>query len=939
MDVICGGLNLADMVTSCFPGSTADIAVGIANCICNVLSTSNQQISKTLCEEDGDIEDFLHKTLNINSWVASITSCLKTFLPSGNLKNINDFIGKISSTITASSGGVVIFDCVKDFTQKKPNCPPQDPPQGGSSKPVNSLDPNDIYGYTAESGSRYMRQDVQKINYEIEFENDTTLANAAAHTIVVTDTLDVNRFDLSSLSARGVTIGEKMLQLNGEQNFVYTLDLRPETYVIAQIQQEYDANTGIIKWTISSLDPMTMEPATDPDQGALPVNYYGDGVGTFNYSINLKDTFEDGTEVSNRACIVFDLEAAIVTPTWTNIVDAYSPVSEIESVTPFADSLRFVFNSEDNRSGVWYHTLYHRNDSTKSEWDILKTRIFDDTFIMKLESLQTTDYLVMATDSAGNNETKVLESEYLFTLDSLNYYELQAYSTNEFGEVLGSGVYVENSDIEIEAVPVEGYHFVQWNDFNSDNPRNIHLTKDSTFIAQFMINQYNVELAVQDTLNMGTVEGAGVYEHNEMVNVIADSNKGYIFLYWLESDTIASTEAEFSFEIKGDRNLTAVFGPADAHYTLLKEGWNWYSTYIDVRRDKGYEKLTDGLDTNGVVIKSQTHFATYYGGYNTWDGSLTEVDNKNMYMIDMSSEHYLMMDGSISNVSQTSMTLKPGWNWISYPINKTQTLTRSLQNFTPKDGDYFKSQTGYATYYEGYGWDGSLLSLEPGQGYMYMNSDTVEKTLTYSKSYVRKNKMKNITTDGNYWQADVNKYPNNMNITAVAMIDGVEQMSDNLEIGVFADGECRGSAKAVYKEMIDRYVFYLTVYGEGNEELTFKLYDADMNDIQEADVTITFDINATIGNINNPHIINFTTMNIDEHEVVVSDAIYPNPVATGEVAYLDKKYEKVEIINSLGMTVQSYSNTDKIDVVMGSGVYIVKTIEGKTINYNKLIVK
>ena len=940
MDIVCGGLNLADMVTSCFPGTTASIAVGIANCVCNILSTTNSKMSAILCEEDGDVEDFLHKTLNINSWVAPITSCLTTFLPSGNLKNINDFIGRLSSTITASSGGVVIFDCVKDFTEKKPNCPPQDPPQGGSSTPVNSLDPNDIYGYTAESGSKFMRQDIQKINYEIEFENDTTLANAAAHTIVVTDTLDANRFDLASFSAHGVTIGEKILHLNGEQNFVYTLDLRPEIYVIAQIQQEYDVNTGIIKWTISSLDPMTMEPSTDPDQGALPVNYYGDGVGTLNYSVRLKDYFDDGTEISNRACIVFDLEAAIVTPTWTNIVDAVNPTSQIEDVIPFADSLKFIFDSEDNRSGVWYHTLYHRNDSTDSEWSVLKTRIFEDSFTMKLESLQNSEYLVMATDSAGNNETKTFESEYLFSLDSLNYYELLAYSTDEKGDVDGSGVYVEDSDIEIEALPVEGYHFVQWNDFNSDNPRTVHLTQDTTFIAQFAINRYNVELAVQDTLNMGTVAGSGVFEHNDIVNVSADENKGYVFLYWLESDTIVSTEAEFSFDIKCDRNLIAVFGPADAHYAMLQKGWNWYSTYIDVRRESGLEKLTDGLDTNGVVIKSQTQFVTYYDGYDTWDGSLTEVDNKNMYMIDMSTEHYLMMEGVISNVSQTSMTLKPGWNWISYPIEKTQTLTRSLKDFTPKDGDYFKSQTGYATYYEGYGWDGSLLSLEPGQGYMYMNNDTVEKTLTYSKSYIRKNKVNNVTTDGNHWKADVNKYPNNMNVTAVVAIDGTELMSGDLEIGVFANGECRGSAKAVYKEMADRYVFFLTIYGEGDEELTFKLYDAllDVEYLETSEI-MTFNVDATIGNINNPYIINYATVSVEDNEVELVDNIYPNPVNVRETVYLNKNYEKVEVINYLGITVKSYYNVNKIDGIREPGVYIIKTFEGKTIVHNKLIVK
>ena len=940
LGVACGALDIAGVVAS-VANVSASVGIEVASCVFNILSGINSTMSLTLCDENADPLEFFHKITNVNSWVAGISNCinstLKRFKKSIEVINITK---NITSFISMNLHSIVVYDCAMVFLKKKPDCPPSKQPIGGASTPVNSFDPNDIYGYTAESGSKFMRQDIQKINYEIEFENDTTLANAAAHTIVVTDTLDANRFDLASFSAHGVTIGEKILHLNGEQNFVYTLDLRPEIYVIAQIQQEYDVNTGIVKWTISSLDPMTMEPTTDPDQGALPVNYYGDGVGTLNYSVRLNDYFDDGTEVSNRACIVFDLEAAIVTPTWTNIVDAVNPSSHIEDVIPFADSLKFIFDSEDNRSGVWYHTLYHRNDSTNMEWDVLKTRIFEDSYTMKLESLQNSEYLVMATDSAGNNETKTFESEYLFSLDSLNYYELLAYSTDEKGDVDGSGVYVEDSDIEIEALPVEGYHFVQWNDFNSDNPRTVHLTQDTTFMAQFAINRYNVELAVQDTLNMGTVAGSGVFEHNDIVNVSADENKGYVFLYWLESDTIVSTEAEFSFEIKCDRNLIAVFGPADAHYTMLKEGWNWYSTYIDFRRDNGFEKLTDGLDTNGEVIKSQTQFVTYYDGYDTWDGSLTEVDNKNMYMIDMSTEHYLMMEGVISNVSQTSMTLKPGWNWISYPIDKTQTLTRSLKDFTPKDGDYFKSQTGYATYYEGYGWDGSLLSLEPGQGYMYMNNDTVEKTLTYSKSYIRKNKVNNVTTDGNHWKADVNKYPNNMNVTAVVAIDGTEQMSGDLEIGVFANGECRGSAKAVYKEMADRYVFFLTIYGEGDEELTFKLYDAllDVEYLETSEI-MTFNVDATIGNINNPYIINYATVSVEDIEVEFVDNIYPNPVNVRETVYLNKNYEKVEVINSLGITVKSYYKVNKIDGIREPGVYIIKTFEGKTIVHNKLIVK
>lgn len=297
-------------------------------------------------------------------------------------------------------------------------CPPY---PGGPTYPVNSFDPNDIHGYLSESSSHYMRQEIQNVQYEIEFENDTTLATAAAHTIIVRDTLDATKFDLNSLAARSVTIGDKRLELNGEQIFARTLDMRPELYVIAQIEQDYDPTTGIVEWTIQSLDPMTMEPTDDPNQGVLPVNYFGNGVGFIDYSINLKQAFTDGTIISNRAGIIFDQNDVILTPTWTNVVDAVTPTSYIEEVTPMADSLNFDFVSQDNRSGVWYRSLYYRNASTEQEWQVRKAQIFEDSFVMHLEDLLTTEYLVIAVDSAGNREDKEMVAEYIYTASGLHF--------------------------------------------------------------------------------------------------------------------------------------------------------------------------------------------------------------------------------------------------------------------------------------------------------------------------------------------------------------------------------------------------------------------------------------------------------------------------------------------------------------------------------------
>ena len=374
-------------------------ATGYTSCLFGGIANTLGEIANNLCDGNLTNRD------RFVSWGGLGLSCLGTAI--AHLKPA--LVGnKLQQAMFAT--GLATTNYSMAHNKKNPECT-EEPPKGGKSTPVNSLDPNDIHGYLSESGSHYIRQEIQNVQYEIEFENDTTLATAAAHTIIVRDTLDDTKFDLNSLAARSVTIGEKRLELNGEQNFARTLDMRPELYVIAQIEQDYDPTTGIVEWNIQSLDPMTMEPTDNPYQGVLPVNYYGNGVGFIDYSINLKQAFADGTAISNRSGIIFDQNDVIMTPTWTNIVDAVKPTSHIENAVVEADSLNFSFVSSDNRSGVWYHTLYYRNNSTEQEWQVRKPQIFGNSFMLPIDSLQTTEYLVMAVDSAGNVEEKEMVAE------------------------------------------------------------------------------------------------------------------------------------------------------------------------------------------------------------------------------------------------------------------------------------------------------------------------------------------------------------------------------------------------------------------------------------------------------------------------------------------------------------------------------------------------
>lgn len=413
VNAIGGLLDLASLI----PGTGS--LIGLGSCFTDAVSVLVTHINIIACQNNQIGNGYFQQwrfASTMRSLVKMFVTCV--ILQGIEILSIKKYI-EIVRTISKAITGALLVDkipaveeCINAFSSPKPSFMPGIP-SGGKSTPVNACEPNEIRGYLSESGSHFMRQEIQNITFEIESENDTT-ATAAAHTIIVRDTLDVAKFDVASLAAIRVTIGDKVMDLHGENSFIYTLDLRPDLYVIAQIQQECDLETGVVVWTIKSLDPMTMEPTTDPNQGALPVNYNGEGIATFTYNINLKETFPDGTEISNRVGIIFDQEEVIMTPTWTNIVDAVKPTSHIDNVVVDADTLNFSFVSSDNRSGVWYHTLYYRNDSTEMEWKIWKNQIVEDHYKLVLENHLFTEYLVMATDSAGNHEDKNLVAEYTY---------------------------------------------------------------------------------------------------------------------------------------------------------------------------------------------------------------------------------------------------------------------------------------------------------------------------------------------------------------------------------------------------------------------------------------------------------------------------------------------------------------------------------------------
>lgn len=79
---------------------------------------------------------------------------------------------------------------------------------------------------------------------------------------------------------------------------------------------------------------------------------------------------------------------------------------------------------------------------------------------------------------------------------------------------------------------------------------------------------------------------------------------------------------------------------------------------------------------------------------------------------------------------QISITLRPGWNWITYTLMEPKSLDEAFGNFSPAEGDIIKSQEAHCTYHDSQ-WFGSLDSLRTGVGYMYMSQRSTPVTFSF----------------------------------------------------------------------------------------------------------------------------------------------------------------------------------------------------------------
>ena len=147
------------------------------------------------------------------------------------------------------------------------------------------------------------------------------------------------------------------------------------------------------------------------------------------------------------------------------------------------------------------------------------------------------------------------------------------------------------------------------------------IVQDITLYVKISKIQYNVTLKADGD---GAVSGGGIYVHGTEVTVTADPDSGFRFVRWEENGTEVSDEAEYTFIIKGDRELTAVFErrSSGGSYSLPEgidrdepkdepeeepevepdtPGTDIFTDFSDVPAEAWYSEAVDYATENGIM--------------------------------------------------------------------------------------------------------------------------------------------------------------------------------------------------------------------------------------------------------------------------------------------------------------------------------------------------
>ncbi len=291
----------------------------------------------------------------------------------------------------------------------KPPCltpPPPTPPYpspGPSVVPTEhfSRDPNEKVSIGVGSQGFVARGTT--LLYTIYFENVST-ASAAAQEVYITDALN-SQLDWSSVELVSIGFNNVVLNISsGSQQYSTRAYVATDPNPI-KVTAGLNPDTGVLSWSMISVDPATGMLTEDPLAGFLPPNdEQQSGEGYVTFSVKPKANLANGAVIKNKARIVFDVNPPIDTQEVTNTIDEAIPTSQVISLPAISPTrMRVSWSGSDgNGSGVDYYDIYVSVDG--GEFVLWLGGAHDTQATFTGQAEHTYAFYSIAVDKVGNHE-------------------------------------------------------------------------------------------------------------------------------------------------------------------------------------------------------------------------------------------------------------------------------------------------------------------------------------------------------------------------------------------------------------------------------------------------------------------------------------------------------------------------------------------------------
>lgn len=138
------------------------------------------------------------------------------------------------------------------------------------------------------------------------------------------------------------------------------------------------------------------------------------------------------------------------------------------------------------------------------------------------------------------------DSTFIAHFGQIDYLIETSVTPEDAGTVTAGGTYHYGDTITLEVTANPGFAFAGWNDGNTNNPRNVIVTQDSTFVASFGLQEYTITV-LSDNVAWGFVTGSGIYHYLDTIEISATPYLGFEFQGWTDGNndnprTIVVTE-------------------------------------------------------------------------------------------------------------------------------------------------------------------------------------------------------------------------------------------------------------------------------------------------------------------------------------------------------------------------------------------------------------